>query len=126
MQLVINWPDGVPADQFSIDFVQKMANRMVQGYAKYGPIERVRKDIDRMKSLEQRLSKYRETGNSEWLVDVGNMAMIQFILDGPEQFHATPTEESPGLTLHSGKVITGHQTPERPVQSDSFYKHRGD
>lgn len=122
MKLQIEWPDGVPVDQFSLDFVQKMANRMVQGYAKYGPIERVRRDVDRIKSLQQRLDKYRETGNSEWLVDAGNMAMIQFILDGPENFHATPTEESPGLAKHNGGQRHGKDT----VEGSTFYRRLGD
>jgi hypothetical protein len=117
----IKWPDNVPENQFSLDFIQKMANRMVQGFFKYGPIEVSRPgSIDRMKSLRQRLERYESTGNTEWLVDAANMAMIQFILDGPEKFRATSTEESPGLAKAEGGQLVGRGTV------DGFYKHRGD
>jgi hypothetical protein len=117
----INWPNGTPEDQFSLDFVQKMANRMVQGFHKYGPIELGVGGIDRMKSLRQRLERYEETGNTEWLVDAANMAMIQFILDGPEKFTATRTEESPGLAKS-----TGGQLYSTARIDGKFYRRNGD
>lgn len=35
--------------------------------------------IDAIKSLEKRLDKYKETGNTEFLADIANFAMIEFM-----------------------------------------------
>lgn len=50
-------------------------------------------------SAEERLRLYRETGNTEWLVDLANFAMIEFMHPSHPQAHfrATGSDESPGL-----------------------------
>ena len=84
--------------EFSESFVKAMKNRMVVSFHKYGPIVEAFGRIDWLESLQQRILKYMETGNSEYLVDVANFAMIQFMQDGPAKFKPTDSSGSPGRT----------------------------
>lgn len=54
--------------------------------------------VDAIASLELRLQKYKETGNVEYLLDVGNFAMIEWMHPRhPEaHFKATDSDGSPG------------------------------
>lgn len=90
--------------QFSEDFVSKMKNRMIASFYKYGPLE---KNFNRknpednckiLPCLEDRLELYRETGNTEWLIDVANYAMMEFMYPQHPNAHfrATDSDESPG------------------------------
>jgi len=68
-------------------------------YHKYGPVAVAYPSrADALRSLEQRLAKYRETGNTEWLMDVANFAMIEYMHPSHPNAHfrATDTDESPG------------------------------
>lgn len=72
-------------------FHDLMDNAMLISAMKYGPVENAYPDKVRAvaitaaegkkydASLEQRLRLYRETGNVEYLVDVANFAMIEFM-----------------------------------------------
>ena len=99
--------------EFSEDFIQKMKNRMITSFYKYGPLasNANRKDpdtrIDEIASLKKRLQLYEETGNTEWLVDVGNFAMIEFMYPQHPNAHfrATDSGESPGVEgLTTGEI----------------------
>lgn len=50
-------------------------------------------------TAEERLRLYRETDNTEWLVDLANFAMIEYMHPSHPQAHfrATGSNESPGL-----------------------------
>lgn len=56
-------------------------DRMVTSFYKYGPVEINYKQglIDAIKSLKMRLQMYEDTGNTEFLCDVANFAMIAFM-----------------------------------------------
>lgn len=85
--------------------VQQMANRMAISQQKYGDIEEVpRIGTDVLGSLEQRLEKYRTTGNIEWLLDVANLALIEALTSQHPKVHfrATDSDESPGLVGRPG------------------------
>ena len=72
---------------------------MIVSFCKYGPIaEGYQDNVDAIASLKVRLEKYEETGNTEFLTDVGNFAMIEVMLPRhPEAyFRATDSDESPG------------------------------
>lgn len=62
------------------DDLRKLA--METSFHKYGPLKKnydEHKCMDALGNLEKRLEKYRETGNTEFLVDVANFAMIEFM-----------------------------------------------
>jgi hypothetical protein len=91
--------DACPASEFSEDFVEKMRARMAMAFYKYGPIkDAYPHKVSALESLRQRLQRYEETGNTEWLVDAANFAMIEFMLPSHKNAHfrATDSRESPG------------------------------
>lgn len=86
--------------EVSLDFLQKMVDRMATSKHKYGPVAKnYPLRADAMLNMEHRLKKYRKTGNTEWLVDAANFLMIEFMfpLHQRAHFRATGSEESPGL-----------------------------
>ena len=97
--------DEILRSEFSAGFVDKMKNRMIASYYKYGPlalnVHRKNKEdnVDVIASLKERLRLYEQTGNTEWLVDVSNFAMIEFMYpQHPDaHFRATDSKESPGV-----------------------------
>lgn len=98
--------DMLPASEFSEQFVQYMRNRMAVSFHKYGPVADAYPDkVDAIESLRQRLERYKETGNTEWLVDVANFAMIEFMRPRHKDAHfrGTDSHESPGRTTTSGR-----------------------
>lgn len=67
-------PEGVET------FVRGMINRMIVSYHKYGPLKLAYPHkVNAVESLRQRVDEYRKTGNTEWLIDAANFAMIHFI-----------------------------------------------
>jgi len=86
--------------EFSPEFVQKMKNRMVVSYAKYGPIARhfAQGEASAFDGILKRLDLYIETDNTEWLVDAANYCMIEFMYPKfpKAHFKATDDSESPG------------------------------
>ena len=84
----IRLPDHVPGSEFCMEFPQLMANRMAVSYSKYGPVKEGFPDkVDALETLEVRLRQYRDTGNLDYLVDVANYAMIEFMLPAHPQAH---------------------------------------
>ncbi|MCB9379408.1 MAG: hypothetical protein H6513_01820 [Acidimicrobiaceae bacterium] len=98
---------AAPTGEFSYEFVQGMANRMAVSYHKYGALaDAYPHRMDALASIAQRLSMYAETGNTEWLMDVANYAMIEFMHPGHPvaHFEATDSDASPGRVDHHGGI----------------------
>lgn len=74
--------------EYSLDFDTKRKNRMMFSFHKYGPIAVNYKQnyIEAIKSLEKRLDMYKQTGNTEFLLDIANFAMIEYMY--PQQPYA--------------------------------------
>ena len=90
---------GVPATEHSNEFHQGMVDRMGISFFKYGPLAQgFPTRVNAIASLEERLLKYKSTGNTEWLMDVANFAMIEFMRPRHPEAHYKPTDsrESPG------------------------------
>lgn len=99
-----------PMSEISPEFLQGMLNRMAVSFHKYGylkdNIKPPRGKIDAIKCLEQRLEQFKKTGNTEFLMDVANFAMMRYIYPLKGEFFApTDTHESPGLTLKDGTKV---------------------
>jgi hypothetical protein len=97
--------DEVLKTQVSDQFLSGMVARMEMSYFKYGDVrEAYPHKIDAMASLEQRLKKYHETRNTEFLIDAANFCMIEFMLPRVEGafFAATDSDQSPGRTTTLG------------------------
>lgn len=85
--------------QFNEDFVQKMRNRMMTSYHKYGDAKDTRLTTDFLKNALSRIELYKKDGNTEWLVDAGNFIMMEFAfpLHPMAHFRATTSAEAPKL-----------------------------
>lgn len=106
----IKFPGFVPTSEFSIPYVQGMADRMGFSYGKYGEVAKAYPEkVNAIESLKQRLKRYEEDGNTEWLMDVGNFAMIEFMHPRHPQAHYRPTDskESPGRQWNNGAIHAG-------------------
>jgi len=120
--------------EFSLPFVQGMADRMAVSNAKYGDVtDAAVKKLDPLANLQVRLQKYRDTGNTEWLMDVGNCAMIEFMFPQHPNAHfrATSAAESPGRSLRETGELTAvantHEEENRRRGAGiGVYKRGGD
>lgn len=66
----INW---------SSKFERLMRNRLVMGYFRYGPLNKqVQGQYNNIQSIMDRANLYKRTGNDEILVDIANIAMVEF------------------------------------------------
>jgi hypothetical protein len=107
---------AVPETEFSPDFVAGMKARMDVSYFKYGPVAAAYPDkVDAIGSLMMRLRWYANgnkekgiaPGNTEYLMDAANFAMIEFMLPRHPQAHFKGTDDdgSPGrIALNTGRA----------------------
>lgn len=98
--------DKILETEFNPQFVKGMKDRMIVSYYKYGAIiDAFPEKVNALASLQQRLRLYAETGNTEYLMDVANFAMIEFTLPRHHQAHFEGTDDSgsPGrINLRTG------------------------
>lgn len=75
--------DELSKSEWSTEFERLMRNRFILGAYRYGKINhsgKVQKTkYDRISSMLKRLEKYNETGNKEFLVDVANLCLLEFV-----------------------------------------------
>ena len=97
-----------PDSEYSLQFLQGMLDRMAVSYNKYGKVsEGYPTRISAIESLQMRLERYAETGNTEFLIDAANFAMIEFMLPRRKGAHFDPTDsaESPGRMTTTGRIV---------------------
>lgn len=87
------------ATETSRRFHDLMDAAMLVSFYKYGAVaDAYPEKVNAIESLKLRLDKYAATGNAEYLVDVANFAMIEFMHPAnPDAFYkATDKDGSPG------------------------------
>ena len=98
----------VPESEFSNKFAEGMYNRMATSFFKYGKVkEAYPHKVDAIECLKVRLDNYQKTGNTEWLMDVANFAMIEYMHPKHPKAHfiATDSDDSPGRVAN-GKLTS--------------------
>lgn len=71
--------DDLARTEWSPQFERLMRNRLVMGALRYGLMHAPgKKQWDRPAGIRKRLRQYEETGNLEYLVDVANLALLEF------------------------------------------------
>ena len=72
--------DEIAKIQSCPQFEQYRQNRMIMGYFRYGSLQSQigKAQYDNVGSIEKRLLLYRADHNREHLVDIANLAMIEF------------------------------------------------
>jgi len=72
--------EELKASEWSNEFEELMRNRLIMGALRYGRIGASSKpQYERTNSMIKRLNKYAETGNKEFLVDVANLCLLEFV-----------------------------------------------
>ena len=85
---------------FSEEFVTKMKNAIEMSYYKYGHASKTYPELAQAaKCIQERLDLYMKTHNTEYLVDVANFAMLEFMFPMFKDSKYTPqdSDSSPGL-----------------------------
>jgi hypothetical protein len=110
-EIKLRWSMHVPEDQVSKEFLQGMLDHMIVGFHNYGHTHRTHNKADSIKCLCLRLKKYRETHNTEFLMDAANFCMMEFMVPkDPRAFYAPTTKkESPGAILQDGRRVMGKE-----------------
>lgn len=82
--------------EWSYKFEELQKKAMIMSYYKYGKIvknhSKSDNHMDAVSNLLKRLEMYKETGNTEFLVDVANFAMIEFMNPQHENAHFKGTD----------------------------------
>lgn len=101
-------PDNaVLASETSRRFHKLMDGAMCVSFYKYGHVgDGYPERVNAIDSLKLRLKKYAQTGNAEYLVDVANFAMIEFMHPAHKKAHfkATDSDGSPGRVAANAEV----------------------
>lgn len=103
----------LPDSEWSKTFLQGMLNRMGVSFHKYGYVkDGFPEKISAIESLKVRLARYEEDGNAEWLMDVANFAMIEFMCPGHSNAHYSPqdSDTSPGRVGRNGRKSAQENT----------------
>lgn len=109
-------------ESFSESFVTKMKNAIEMSHHKYGLARKTYPELAQAyKCIQERLDCYVKTHNTEYLVDVANFAMLEFMFPAFEDAKYVPqsSDSSPGLAGGIGyKQLMDHDS----YYSDSYYK----
>ena len=92
------------AKQWSAEFEELQRNRMIVGAFRYGMVATQRRATayDNVGSLIDRARAYIETGNMEHLVDIANLAMIEFKIGVHPERHFHATDDGQHTPPHRG------------------------
>lgn len=80
--------------EYSTSFDEHRKKAMINSYYKYGPARKNYQEhrcIDAVANICKRLERYEETGNTEFLVDVANFAMLEFMFPSKDGAGYKPT-----------------------------------
>lgn len=92
--------DDILKTDYSLQFDEKRKALVVQSHYKYGRAGRnfATGNVDAIGSLEKCLAKFKETGNTEYLLDVANYAMFRYMWpQNGEYFKHTDSNGSAGI-----------------------------
>lgn len=90
-----------------------MRDRMAMSYFKYGAVrDAYPSKVNAIESLRMRVERYLDDGNTEWLIDAANFAMIEFMCPSRLGAHFAPTDSSasPGRAAYD----TGFEGSDKP------------
>lgn len=87
------------------DFLDGMRKRMYVSFHKYGPVrDAYPSKVNALRTLAAAVEKYQATGNTEYLMDVANYAMIEYMCPAHQDafFKSTDSDESIGRFERGG------------------------
>lgn len=95
IQLMSKSINDILKTEYSEKFDKIRKNMMVVSYFKYGSMKDNYdkfKCMDALGNIKKRIQKYIETGNTEFLADVANFAMIEFMYPSIQGARYAPTD----------------------------------
>lgn len=97
------------SSEYSTRFDELRRNRVETSYFKYGSVKKnfATGNVNALESMKLCVEKYKETGNTEFLVDGANYLMFEFMYPQHEKAHfrATDSSESAGIVGISEKEM---------------------
>lgn len=87
--------EEILATEYSERFDEIRKKMMIASYYKYGPVYDNYKKyacINAVENIVLRLDKYLETGNTEFLADIANFAMIEYMHPSVKGAKYSPTD----------------------------------
>lgn len=76
------------------EFEQLMRRRMIMGAFRYGLlVQKWRQNYRMFAYLKQKVESYEQTGNKEFLVDIANMAALEFLYPSHPKAHWAPEDD---------------------------------
>lgn len=103
MQITTFWSDKInrtsPNSNEFAKFVQQMANRLMQGFCRYGPADKHQMYMTR---IEMEMKHYKRTGNAESLINIANYCLLETLEPENKKFHFDNKAES----VTRGKIKT--------------------
>ena len=88
---------------FSTEFIRKMENAIEMSHYKYGWASDTYPELAQAyKCIEERLEMYRKTHNTEYLVDVANFAMLEYMHPSFSDAAYAPTDSDKSCGLAGG------------------------
>lgn len=95
--------------EYSERFNELRKNRVKTSYYKYGSAKKnfSTGNVNALETMKLCVEKYKETGNTEFLVDASNYLMFEFMYPQHEKAHfrATDSSESAGIAGISEKEM---------------------
>ena len=92
--------EAILSRDFSDEFVKKMQNAIELSHEKYGWASKTYPELAQAyKSIKKRLELYEDTHNKEYLVDIANFAMLEYLYPSfaDAKYDPKDSNESPGL-----------------------------
>ncbi len=91
--------DEILKTEYCTDFDKLRKNRMATSYFKYGKIKENygQKLVSAVENLEIRVEKYKKTGNTEYLLDIANFAMIEYMYPQHKNAYFSSTDNKDNL-----------------------------
>jgi hypothetical protein len=116
--MTLKTPTRVPSTEWSEKFLQGMIDRMSVSYFKYGAVaDAYPSKVNALRSLQQRIDKYLDTHNTEYLIDAANFCLIEFMYPSISgaSYQATDSDGSPGRVWNDGEVTAKGNNPVVPI-----------
>lgn len=93
--------EALQQSEWSANFEGLCRARLIMGSIRYGLLNAPgKKQFDRVSDMIKRLQSYRQTGNDEILVDVANLAMLEFEEGAHENKHFNAIDDG----VHSQEI----------------------
>ena len=88
---------------FSDEFVFKMKRAIEMSHYKYGWASKTYPELAQAANcIEDRLEAYRKTHNKDYLVDIANFAMLEYLYPMFKDAHYTPGDSDKSVGLGGG------------------------